>query len=290
MKRPIQSRITTVLIVSILLIAVMGVLSLYYFSQISGDIDQIIKSDIIAERSAQKMEGMFLDLKMLIANAHRNMLLVLFICLAGGLILVFLAPRRVTAPFRRYIDAVKEVEELKFDTKLPIKGDDEVAELGTSINNLIDRFCTFDEMKQKRIQFEKSKQRVLANMLDQGVMMIAIEGDILFLNAQLAKILDLDTESYQGKDHHVVSIPEELKEMIAEVLKKKEKIDSRMMIFHYKEKGEKEKKAVEVLVDAGLVRNFKGLVVNIIITFEDITNPPGSSVFKRISITEQALV
>jgi hypothetical protein len=30
-----------------------------------------------------------------------------------------------------------------------------------------------------------------------------------------------------------------------------------------------------------------GKVANVVVTFEDITNPPGQSVFKRISFKEQ---
>lgn len=403
MKKTIQNRITLVLVAAIALIALIGILSLYYFSQISTDIDQIIKSDIMATRSAEKVKGLVLDLRnsqkvyfeavksgevpidierqiddfetaleehqksflipenqerlgkiiqsskeyralvqsikpeeteikisevrtiekktlkisdemrnlikellttryrqleehqadieVLTSKAHRNMLLFLFICAAGGILLVIIAPTRVTAPFKKYIDAINEVEDLKFETKLPVKGSDEVALLGKSINRLVDRFRTFDEIKRKRIRFERSKQRVLANMLDLGVMMLAIEGDVLFMNAQLAKILNLNTEEFQGKDFKKVNIlPEELKEMISEVLKKKERVDSRMMILNYQNKNEKEKNAVEVLVDVGLVRNYQGNVVNLVITFEDITNPAGQSVFKRISIIEQELI
>ena len=65
------------------------------------------------------------------------------------------------------------------------------------------------------------------------------------------------------------------------------------MILNYidkKEPNRESNSAIEVLVDVGLVRNYQGTVVNIIITFEDITNPDADSVFKRISFKEQDLV
>lgn len=401
----IQSRISLVLLLAFLLIALIGGFSLVYFTQISGFLDRTVKSDILADRYAREIKETILDLRIaqklyleslkskserfdiqrtldrlekdllknqkvaftevnkqriieliglkktmtdeiiriedilddpeaketinfkefdkrfsanilktqeiallvatdrhkrleqhqneievLTENAYRNMLLFIFVCLGGSLALLILAPKRVTAPINRYISAIAEVEDLKFDTRLPISSEDEVATLGKSINSLIDRFRTFDEIKIKRIQFEKSKQRVMANMLDLGVMMLAIEGNILFLNAQLANLLDFESEDYQGKDYHDVDFPDELKEMISEVLKTREKIDSRMMIFYYNKKGQDDKQAVEVLVDVGLVRNYQGDVVNLIITFDDITNPSGESVFKRISFAEQHLI
>lgn len=223
-----------------------------------------------------------------ISKANRNMLFFLFAFFISGVLLVFIAPRKVTAPFRRYIYALKEVEELNFDTRLPITSRDEVGQLGVVINRLLERFHKLDIIKQKRIQFEKNKQRVLANMLDLGVMLLAKEGDILSMNAQLAKILDLKTEEYQGKHFQKIELPEEVKETINEVLTNKERFDSRMMLLNYRANEKKE--TLEVLVDVGLVRNYQGKVVNFIITFDDITNSPGESVFRRISLTEQKLV
>lgn len=398
--KTIQGRITLILVITLLLITANGLISLYYLSQISGDITQITEKDLTAQKSAEDMKSALQDLKkevhiflyalkkggempfdltasvgefekkvkehkeiviskdnierlelilqyieqfksdvgdikftetqptttteirnfeknlisvtekmentvgdiissrslqieqrkkeidILLSTSQRNMLVFLFISLGTGIFVMVMAPRSVTLPFKRYVSAIRDVEDLNFEKHLPVTSQDEVGELGKAINHLIDRFRTFDEIKRKRIQFEKGKVRVLANMVDLGVLMASIEGEIVLMNTQLSKILDLDLEDYMGKDINSLLLPDELKEMIAETVKTREKINSRMMILNYKPKNETQIKSIEVLVDVGLVRNYQGKVVNIIITFEDITNPTGSSVFKRISIAE----
>lgn len=397
MKKTIQSRITTVLITSIFFITLIGGLSLYYISQISSDIELVIKKDIMVEReiglvkseliNLQRLQRIYLDslrnqeelislapsfgnirksfeqilpliesslvkekmnemelilneyelflngvghaiqdysfkqmrsdrdrlnkfneriksiineileiryqridehqkgIEILIDNALRNMLLFLLISVAGGAVLIIIAPKQVTAPFKRFVSAIEEFKELKFDTRLPVSGGDEVSNLGRVINKLLDRLNTFDEIKRKRIQFEKNKQRVLCNMLDQGVLIISIEGEILFMNAQLAKVLNINAESYQSKDYVQADIPDEMKEIIHQFLKSKEKTDNLMFILNYFDPKSEMKQMVEVLVDVGLVRNYKGEIVNVIFTFEDITHIKGESLFKRISIS-----
>ena len=241
--------------------------------------------DIISSRSLQ-IEQRKKEIDILLSTSQRNMLVFLLISLGTGVVVSIIAPRRVTMPFKRYVSAIRDVEDLNFEKHLPVTSQDEVGELGMAINHLIDRFRTFDEIKRKRIQFEKGKVRVLANMVDLGVLMASIEGEIVLMNTQLSKLLDLDLEDYMGKDINSLLLPDELKEMIADTVKTREKVNSRMMILNYKPKNETQIKSIEVLIDVGLVRNYQGKVVNIIITFEDITNPTGSSVFKRISIAE----
>lgn len=398
--KTIQGRITTVLAASLVLVGLIGGLALYYLAELSRNIGQVIRKDVLVVRGAEKVKGTFLDLQraerlywdslgrsepvlqdiqkdldgfrealdehlqlatapenrqvltqlsdlfekyrtvlreasggqepeqiraeekkaaalgqemgelidgalslryleldrhqadiqVLIANANRNMLLFLLLSVGGGVLLVSLAPSRVTAPFKKFIAAINQVEELKFDTRLPETGYREIAQVGRSINRLVDRIRTFDELKQKKIQFEARKQRVLANMVDLGVMLLTVEGEILFMNAQLAKTLNLGSEAYQYKNFRLVSLPEEIKDMVQDVLKKKQRMDSRMMILVYREKAEKEGKAVECNVDAGLVRDDEGAIANVVITFEDISSPGGQSVFKRITIVEQELI
>ncbi len=248
---------------------------------------QEIVSSLLSERYLL-LESHQIDIEVVVSKVHRNMLLFIFISITSGIILIFMSPKKVTEPIRKFIATVREMQQLKFDTRIPVTGNNELTELAQELNRLLDTIQLFDEMKQRRIQFEHSKQRVLANMLDQGVMMVAIEGNLIFMNDQLVRVLGLDSSDYQGVEYQLVRIPEELKEMIEEVLKIKERINSRMMIL--KAHDSDESKMVEVLVDVGLVRNNQGNVVNLVITFEDITNPDGSSVFKRISILEQSLV
>ncbi|MCP5464882.1 MAG: HAMP domain-containing protein [Deltaproteobacteria bacterium] len=225
----------------------------------------------------------------LITDANQNMLIMMLLMFAAAII-IYMTPRRVTRPIRVYINAIRELRELKFETRLPISSDNELSQLGQEINAFVDTFVEFDEMKRKKIQFEKRKYQVLSDILNLGVVIISIEGEVLFLNAQMAKFLQLGTESFQKKDFHFVRLPEEMKELFEDAIQKKEKFENRMIILNYEkedENGESSEEAVELLVDAGMVRNYVGDVANIILTFEDISGGPEGSIFKRISFRKE---
>jgi PAS domain-containing protein len=222
----------------------------------------------------------------LISSANRNLVFLIMIALIAGALIIYLAPQKVTKPIRSYLNAIRELRDLRFETRLPIKDKNELSELGEEINAFIEAFMDFDEMKRKKIQFEKRKSQVLADIINLGVVTISIEGEVLFLNAQMAKILNLSTESFQKKDFHFVRLPDEIKDLFEAAIEKKEKFDNRMVILTYQKNdsnGESHEEAVELLVDAGMVRNYVGDVANIILTFEDISGKPGESIFQRIS-------
>lgn len=252
--------------------------------------DEII--NLVLSASAQNFISHQEYIDHLISNANRNLVLIVTIALLAGGLIIYLAPQRVTRPIRNYISAICELRELKFDTRLPVNEKNELSELGNEINKFVEAFVDFDEMKRKKIQFEKRKLQVLSDILNLGVVTISIEGEVLSLNAQMAKFLNLSTESFQKKDFHFVRLPQELKDLFEDAIRKKEKFENRMIVLTYQkqeENGEAHEEAVELLVDAGMVRNYMGDVANIILTFEDISNTPKDSIFKRISFAKQAV-
>lgn len=226
------------------------------------------------------------SLENMLSNAKRNLFLLLSLAILAVGLVIYLAPQRVLLPIRTYVNALRELKDLKFDVRLPAFQDTEIADLGYEINSFIDAFLEFDTMKVKKIQFEKRKLQVLSDILNLGVIIISIEGDVLFMNAQIASFLKLSSENFQKKDFHFVRLPEELKELFDEAMSKKEKFENRMIFLTYMradEEGEEHEEAVELLVDAGMVRNYIGEVANIVFTFEDISNSHDRSIFKRIS-------
>lgn len=226
------------------------------------------------------------SLENMLGNAKRNLFLLLSLAILAAGLVIYLAPQRVLLPIRTYVNALRELKDLKFDVRLPAFQDTEIADLGHEINSFIDAFLEFDTMKVKKIQFEKRKLQVLSDILNLGVIIISIEGDVLFMNAQMASFLKLSSENFQKKDFHFVRLPDELKELFDEAMSKKEKFENRMIFLTYMradEAGEEHEEAVELLVDAGMVRNYIGEVANVVFTFEDISNLHDRSIFKRIS-------
>lgn len=402
----IQNRIKLILAVSLGLLILMGMATLYYFSEISRDLELVIGTDIQLERSGQKLKRAFFDLKnvekiylyslnkapdseveesaevlmkevirqyyasieenlvhkkfsedsrkrlvqlqenlqnyereidtvsglqrdgapfsvsqlkaqleslsedqdlmindflsfryqqfqnhqkqidILVNNAKRNIFLLISVGILMMALLLYLAPQKVVQPIRAYVNALRELQDLKFDVRLPVYQRNELAELGYEINAFIDSFLEFDTMKVKKIQFEKRKLQVLADILNLGVVVISIEGDVLFMNTQMASVLKLSSENFHKKDFHFVRLPDAMKELFEDAIAKKEKFENRMIILPVgktDDSGEEIAESIELLVDAAVIRNYVGDIANVVFTFEDISNKPSESIFQRMS-------
>lgn len=222
----------------------------------------------------------------MITNAKRNLFLLISLGILTIALIIYLAPQHVVRPIRTYINGLRELQDLKFDVRLPIYQKNELGKLGQEINAFIDAFLDFDTMKVKKIQFEKRKLQVLADILNLGVVIVSIEGDVLFMNAQMASVLHLSSENFHKKDFHFVRLPDDIKLLFEDAILKKEKFENRMVIMPISkenEEGKETEESVELLVDAAVVRNYIGEVANVIFTFEDISNKASESIFKRMS-------
>lgn len=71
---------------------------------------------------------------------------VLWVLLAA-LIAVYFISEKVIAPLREISSAAKKFAQGKFDTRVPIRGSDEVAELATAFNNMAESLDNYDNMR-----------------------------------------------------------------------------------------------------------------------------------------------
>lgn len=73
---------------------------------------------------------------------------VLWVLLAA-LIAVYFVSERVIAPLREISSAAKRFASGKFDTRVPVRGSDEVAELAMAFNNMAESLDNYDNMRNK---------------------------------------------------------------------------------------------------------------------------------------------
>lgn len=203
-----------------------------------------------------------------ISDAQRNMIVVVLLMLFSGLGLGFVSPNVVTSPFKKMVQAINEVRTGKLNISIPVEADDEIGEIAKSLNNMITELREFDEMKIKRIAFEKRRFVTLANMVDYGVLVLKREGVIEFINTQLYLLLKCDTREIEGYRIEHTPLPQEIKDFLVECLNTKEKMDNRELSIQLKRK-KGDKFMVDLLVDTAMVRTHTGTIVNIIVTFEE---------------------
>lgn len=208
------------------------------------------------------------DVSRLSSDAQRNMMIVVLLMLLSGLGLGFVAPNVVGAPFRKMVQAINEVRTGKLNVSIPVEANDEIGRIGKSLNSMITELREFDEMKIKRIAFEKRRFEILANMVDYGVIVLKREGVIEFINSQLYILLRCDTKEIEGYRVEHTPLPPEIKELLTQCLETKEKIDNLDLSIHAKDKNGQDV-TVDLIVDTAMVRTHDGTIVNIIITFEE---------------------
>ena len=69
--------------------------------------------------------------------------------LLAALIAVYFISERVIAPLREISSAAKRFASGKFDTRVPVRGSDEVAELALAFNNMAESLDNYDNMRNK---------------------------------------------------------------------------------------------------------------------------------------------
>ena len=202
--------------------------------------------------------------ELLAENSNRNIILMVVTTILAGLGLGFFAPSKVVLPFRKIYAAIQEVQAANFNVSVNIEGNDEIATLGHEFNKMVEEIRTFDDMKIKRIAFEKRKLDSLANMTDAGVVVLSVEGKILYMNRKLYEMLGLTTERILDITIEEVPLPAELKTIFQESIDRKDRFEDRHWNFTHQPK-EGTPLVYEVAISSTPVRNHIGDIVNIIL-------------------------
>ena len=202
-------------------------------------------------------------------SSNRNMILMIITTILAGLLIGFFAPSQVIVPFKKLEAAIQEVQAANFNVSVHIGGEDEIAQLGREFNKMIEEIRIFDDMKIKKIAFEKRKLDTLANMIDVGVVIISLEGEILYMNRLLYEILGLTTERVIDVSVDESALPEELKVLFHESIERKDRFEGRKWHFSYADShGTRVEQAVQV--NFSPVRNHVGDIANFVVAMQAI--------------------
>jgi len=245
-------------------------------------------STIFAHRR-EEMAGHRTKIDKLFGRAQQNQILIIFVVLIGGIFLAIFMPYRTVWPVRKLIDAFHEAWECNLSARLPAHGKDELADLARNFNRMMTQLEELDEMKVKRIAFERRRFEVLANALDIGVIMATVEGKVIFLNAPAYRVFNLTSTQIVNKDIEVASLPEDLKEMFREVISTKQRMEDLQWDYTFKDKdGEEVQRST--YVDILPVRTHAGELVNLLMLIRERNIPVDERLFKSeasVSIKDQ---
>ncbi len=236
--------------------------------------------ETIQDQRREEMASHRMTIDRLFDRAKQNQLLIIIVVLIGGAFLAFFMPRRAVWPFKRILQAFHEAWECNLRVRLPAKGEDELAELSRSFNQMMAQLEEFDEMKVKRIAFERRRFEVLANSLNMGVILVTVEGKVIFINAPAYRVFDVTSTQVVNKELEATPLPPRIIELFQEALTTKQKIEDRRWEAQLKgPSGKEEKHAVSI--DILPVRTHAGDLVNLLMLIKESAVPVEERLFQR---------
>ncbi len=108
--------------------------------------------------------------------------IVAIIALGVGFVGSIIISRRTIRPLRELTDSVKELRGGHLDTRIPIHGADEIADLGFEFNRLTERLREFDAMNVSEIVREKQKSEAIIESIDDPLLLFDAGGRLVHLN------------------------------------------------------------------------------------------------------------
>lgn len=166
------------------------------------------------------------QVKGIIGETRRNMLITLIITFLGTILLSLVIPGKIAMPFKKINDAVRELQDCNFDVSIYYTQDDEIGELAREINKMISSIKRFEELRTDRINVENRKFDSLANLVKKNIMIANARGQVIYMNNSMYSLLDLQSDDIINKALGESSFPESVIDTFETALKRRSKIEN----------------------------------------------------------------
>lgn len=204
------------------------------------------------------------QIKEIIGETRRNMLIVLIITFLGTILISLVIPGKIALPFKKISDAVRELQDCNFDVSIYYDQDDEIGELAREINKMIGNMKAFEELRADRINVEHRKFDVLANMVRRNVLIANANGELIYLNNHTYKLLDFESEDVINKNMADTIVPKSIQEAFSIALKRRSKIENAEIVVTHKKKvettDEESGEVVETEVEEEVFNGFANVI------------------------------
>lgn len=161
-----------------------------------------------------------------INETKRVMLIILIIGFLSLILVAMVIPARVTFPFKKITDAIRELQECNFDVSIYYNQKDEIGELSLELNKMITSIKNFEELRADRISVENRKFDTLANSVKKHVVVCDAKGIIAYINSPLYTLLELSSEDLLHKHYNETLISDSMKEALNIALKRRTKVEN----------------------------------------------------------------
>jgi HAMP domain-containing protein len=166
------------------------------------------------------------QVKAIIGETRRNMLITLIITFLGTILLSLVVPGKIAMPFKKINDAVRELQDVNFDVSIYYDQDDEIGELARELNKMIVNMKKFEQLRTDRISVEHRKFDTLANMVKKNIMIANAKGELIYMNNPMYATLEMQSEDVLNKNITDTLIPDSIVETFELAIKRRSKIEN----------------------------------------------------------------
>lgn len=166
------------------------------------------------------------QVKAIIGETRRNMLITLIITFLGTILLSLVVPGKIAMPFKKINDAVRELQDVNFDVSIYYDQDDEIGELAKELNKMIINMKRFEQLRTDRISVEHRKFDTLANMVKKNIMIANAKGELIYMNNPMYSTLELQSDDVLNKNITDTLIPDSIVETFELAIKRRSKIEN----------------------------------------------------------------
>lgn len=166
------------------------------------------------------------QVKSIIGETRRNMLITLIITFLGTILLSLVVPGKIAMPFKKINDAVRELQDVNFDVSISYDQDDEIGELARELNKMIVSMKRFEQLRTDRISVEHRKFDTLANMVKKNIMIANARGELIYMNNPMYATLEIQSDDVLNKSLADTLMPDSIVETFELAIKRRSKIEN----------------------------------------------------------------
>lgn len=162
----------------------------------------------------------------IIGETRRYMLIALIITFLGTILIALVIPGKISLPFKKINDAVRELQDCNFDVSIYYNQDDEIGELARELNKMITSMKKFEQLRIERISLEGRKFDTLANMVKKNIMVANAKGELTYMNNPMYTLLEMQSDDIMNKNIADTVMPETIIETFELAIKRRSKIEN----------------------------------------------------------------
>lgn len=166
------------------------------------------------------------QVKAIIGETRRNMLITLIITFLGTILLSLVVPGKIAMPFKKINDAVRELQDCNYDVSIYYDLDDEIGELARELNKMIVNMKKFEQLRTDRVSVEHRKFDTLANMVKKNIMISNAKGELTYMNNPMYALLEMQSDDVINKSITDSIMPDSIVETFEMAIKRRSKIEN----------------------------------------------------------------